>query len=65
MERASKRAAWGTAPIRTPDHTTLSRRNREVEVLHYEAQKREALIAVKVLNRMTILGMPESLKTMV
>ena len=29
---------------------------------HLEAQKREALIAVNVLNRMTVLGMPESVK---
>ena len=29
---------------------------------HCEAQKREALIAVKVINRMTALGMPESAK---
>ena len=29
---------------------------------HLEAQKREALVAVHVLNRMTALGMPESVK---
>ncbi len=29
---------------------------------HCEAQKREALIAVSVINRMTALGMPESVK---
>ena len=29
---------------------------------HHEAQKREALIAVNVINRMTALGMPESAK---
>jgi hypothetical protein len=29
---------------------------------HREAQKREALIAVHVINRMTELGMPESAK---
>ena len=29
---------------------------------HYEAQMREALIAVNVINRMTALGMPGSVK---
>ena len=29
---------------------------------HRESQKREALIAVHVINRMTALGMPESVK---
>ena len=29
---------------------------------HYEAQKREAQIAVNIINRMTALGMPESVK---
>ena len=29
---------------------------------HRESQKREALIAVNVINRMTALGMPESAK---
>ena len=29
---------------------------------HCEAQKREALIAVSIINRMTALGMPESAK---
>jgi hypothetical protein len=32
---------------------------------HHEAQKREALIAVNVINRMTALGMPESVKVVV
>ena len=27
---------------------------------HREAQKKEALIAVNIINRMTVLGMPES-----
>ena len=82
--------------LKAPDHTTLSRRNRDVEIprlarghdgplhlvidstgliyrykriigdclraLHCEAQKREALIAVNVINRMSALGMPESVK---
>ena len=29
---------------------------------HRESQKREALIAVNVINRMTALGIPESVK---
>ena len=29
---------------------------------HCETQKREALIVVNVINRMTALGMPESVK---
>ena len=29
---------------------------------HREAQKKESLIAVNVINRMTVLGMPESVK---
>ena len=29
---------------------------------HYEAQQKEALIAVNVINRVTALGMPESVK---
>ena len=33
-----------------------------LRALHCEAQKREALIAVNVINRMTALGMPESVK---
>jgi len=33
-----------------------------LRALHCEAQKREALIAVGVINRMTALGMPESVK---
>ena len=32
---------------------------------HRESQKREALIAVHVINRMTALGMPESVKVVV
>ena len=32
---------------------------------HCEAQKREALIAVSIINRMTDLGMPESVKVVV
>ncbi len=31
---------------------------------HREAQKKESLIAVNVINRMTALGMPESVKTL-
>ena len=31
---------------------------------HCEAQKREAFIAVHVINRMTAFGMPESVKVM-
>ena len=33
-----------------------------LRAIHCEAQKREALIAVHVINRMTALGMPESVK---
>ena len=33
-----------------------------LRALYCEAQKREALIAVNVINRMTALGMPESVK---
>ena len=33
-----------------------------LQAWHHEAQKREALIAVNVINRMTALGMPESAK---
>ena len=33
-----------------------------LRALHCEAQKREALIAVNVINRMSALGMPESVK---
>jgi len=33
-----------------------------LRALHCEAQKREALIAVNVINRMTALGMPKSVK---
>ena len=33
-----------------------------LRALHSEAQKREALIAVNVINRMTALGMPKSVK---
>ena len=29
---------------------------------HWQAQRKEALIAVNVINRMTALGMPESVK---
>ena len=33
-----------------------------LRALHCEAQQKEALIAVNVINRMTALGMPESAK---
>ena len=34
-----------------------------LRVKHRESQKKEALIAVNVINRMTALGIPESAKT--
>lgn len=43
-----------TAPV--PDHTTISRRMRSRKLA---TQRLEARIGVKILNRMTSLGMPD------